>query len=214
MSQRKSTSHYMKRLKRNKKRVILGVTGTFGSGKSTVANMFKSFGAELIDADKIAHRVIRPGSEIYKKIINAFSRSILKKNKTIDRKKIAKVVFKDKKLLQKLNRIIHPEVIKIIENQICASTKDIVVLDAPLLIEAGLERLVDKLIVVSIHKKKQIERALKKASLSEADILKRIKAQIPLKDKIRLADFVIDNNGTIKATKKQIQELRRKLWIN
>jgi len=202
----------MKRLKRNKKRVILGVTGTFGSGKSTVANMFKSFGAELIDADKIAHRVIRPGSEIYKKIINAFSRSILKKNKTIDRKKIAKVVFKDKKLLQKLNRIIHPEVIKIIENQICASTKDIVVLDAPLLIEAGLERLVDKLIVVSIHKKKQIERALKKASLSEADILKRIKAQIPLKDKIRLADFVIDNSSTIEKTRKQVVSIRRSVW--
>ena len=122
MSQRKSTSHYMKRLKRNKKRVILGITGTFGSGKSTVANMFKSFGAELIDADKIAHRVIRPGSGIYKKIINAFSRSILKKNKTIDRKKIAKVVFKDKKLLQKFNLIIHPEVIMIIKNQICSST--------------------------------------------------------------------------------------------
>jgi len=202
----------MKRLKRNKKRVILGVTGTFGSGKSTVANMFKSFGAELIDADKIAHRVIRPGSEIYKKIINAFSRSILKKNKTIDRKKIAKVVFKDKKLLQKLNRIIHPEVIKIIENQICASTKDIVVLDAPLLIEAGLKRLVDKLIVVSIHKKKQIERALKKASLSEADILKRIKAQIPLKDKIRLADFVIDNSSTIGKTRKQVVSIRRSVW--
>ena len=204
----------MKRQKRNKKRVILGITGTFGSGKSTVANMFKSFGAELIDADKIAHRVIRPGSGIYKKIINAFSRSILKKNKSIDRRKIAKVVFKDKKLLQKLNQIIHPEVIKIIKNQICASTKGIVVLDAPLLIEAGLERLVDKLIVVSIHKKKQIERALKKASLSEADILKRIKAQIPLKDKIRLADFVIDNSGTIGKTRKQVASIRRLVWKN
>ena len=96
----------MKRQKRNKKRVILGITGIFGSGKSTVANMFKSFGAELIDADKIAHRVIRPGNGIYKKIIKAFGRSILKKNKTIDRKKIARVVFKDKKLLQKLNRIV------------------------------------------------------------------------------------------------------------
>jgi len=202
----------MKRQKRNKKRVILGITGTFASGKSTVANMFKSYGAKLIDADKIAHRVIRPGSGIYKKIINAFSRSILKKNKTIDRKKIAKVVFKDKKLLQKLNRIIHPEVIKIIKNQICASTKEIVVLDAPLLIEAGLEGIVDKLIVVSIHKKKQIERALKKTSLSEADILKRIKAQIPLKDKIRLADFVIDNNSTIGKTRKQVVSIRRLVW--
>jgi len=202
----------MKRQKRNKKRVILGITGTFGSGKSTVANIFKSLGAELIDADKIAHRVIRPGSEIYNKIINAFSRSILKKNKSIDRKKIAKLVFKDKKLLQKLNRIIHPEVIKIIKNQICASTKDVIVLDTPLLIEAGLERMVDKLIVVSIHKKKQIERALKKASLSEADILRRIKAQIPLKNKIRLADFVIDNSSTIGKTRKQVVSIRRLVW--
>ena len=202
----------MKRLKRNKNRVILGITGAFGSGKSTVANMFRSCGAELIDADKIAHRVIRPGSEIYKKIIDAFSRSILKKNKTIDRKKIAKLVFKDKKLLKKLNQIVHPEVIEIIKNQICASTKGIVVLDAPLLIEAGLGGIVDKLIVVSIHKKKQIERALKKTSLSEADILKRIKAQIPLKDKVRLADFVIDNSGTIGKTREQVVSIRRLVW--
>ena len=202
----------MKRQKRNKKSVILGITGTFGSGKSTVANIFKSSGAELIDADKIAHRVIRPGSGIYKKIIKAFSRSILKKNKSIDRRKIAKVVFKDKKLLQKLNQIIHPEVIRIIKNQICASAKGIVVLDAPLLIEAGLKGIVDKLIVVGIHKKKQIERALKKTSLSEADILKRIKAQIPLKDKIRLADFVIDNSSTIGKTRKQVISIRRLVW--
>ena len=204
----------MKRQKRNKRRIILGITGTFGSGKSTVANMFKSSGAELIDADKIAHRVIRPGSGIYKKIINAFSGGILKKNKTIDRKKIAKVVFKDKKLLQKLNRIIHPEVISMIKNQIKASSRKIIALDAPLLIEAGLVGMVDKLIVVSIHKKKQIERALKKTSLSEADILKRIKAQIPLKDKIRLADFVIDNSGTIEKTRKQVVSIRRLVWKN
>ena len=204
----------MKRQKRNKKRVILGITGTFGSGKSTVANMFKSFGAELIDADKIAHRIIRPGSGIYKKIIKAFSRSILKKNKSIDRKKIAKVVFKDKKLLQKLNRIIHPEVIRMIKNQIKASSRKIIVLDAPLLIETGLKGIVDKLIVVGIHKKKQIERALKKAKLSEADILKRIKAQIPLKDKIRLADFVIDNSGSIGKTRKQVVSIRRLVWKN
>lgn len=200
--------------RQGEKRIILGVTGSFGSGKTTVARNFKSFGAKIIDADRIAHRIIKPGSKIYRRIINTFGKDILKKNRAIDRDKLAKVVFNNKNLLNKLNKIVHPEVIRTIKREIKASSKKVIILDAPLLIEAGLRRLVNKLIVVKITREKQIERVLHKISLSKKDILKRIRHQVPLKDKVRIADFVIDNSGTIKNTKKQVNKIRRLWWKN
>lgn len=196
------------------KRLIIGLTGSFGSGKTTVAKMFKSFGAQVIDADEIAHRIIQPGSQIYKKIISVFGENILKKNKAIDRDKLARIVFGNKNLLKKINRIMHPEIIRMIKQRIKISQSKIIILDAPLLIEAGLKNLVDKLIVVKLDKRQQIERLLHKSPLKKPEILKRIKAQIPLQYKVRLADFVIDNSGRIKDTKRQAEQIRRLLWRN
>jgi dephospho-CoA kinase len=195
---------------KDKKKIILGLTGSFGSGKSTVAKILKSFGARIIDADRIAHRVIQPPSKVYQKIIHTFGKDILKQNRTIDRNKLAKIVFKDKAILKRLNQIVHPKVIKTIKNQIKTTKKKVVVLDAPLLLEAGLGNLVDKLIVVKIKRKKQVGRLEKKTSLNKKEILSRIKAQILLSHKVRLADFVIDNNGTFKNTKRQV----RLFWRN
>lgn len=204
----------MKKLGRGEGRVILGLTGSFASGKSTVAGIFRSYGAKVIDADKIAHTLIKPGSKIYKKIINYFGRDILKENKSIDRKKLGRIVFSNKHLLRELNRIVHPAVIRVIKGKIKDSRQRVIILDAPLLIEAGLEKIVDKLIVVTITKEKQINRARKKTGLDKKNILKRVKAQIPLRDKVRIADFVIDNSGTIMETKEQINQIRRLLWRN
>jgi dephospho-CoA kinase len=204
----------MRRPNLNKKKIILGVTGSFGSGKSTVAGIFKSFGAKIIDADKLAHKSIGPGNPAYKKIIKAFGKDILRKNKIIERRKLAAIVFNNKKLLKKLNNIIHPEVIRTIKSQIKNSHSKIIVLDVPLLIEAGLRELVDKIIVVKITRIEQIKRIQKKTTLSKTDILKRIKYQIPLRAKARLADFIIDNSGTIGETKKQAVRIRRLLWKN
>lgn len=204
----------MKGQTHNKKRIILGLTGSFGSGKTTVARIFKFLGCKIIDADRIAHRIIKPRTEIYKRIIDAFGEDILKRNKTIDRNKLARIVFDNKNLLKVLNKVMHPQVIKIIKEKIRTSRSKIIVLDAPLLIEAGLQNLVDKLIVVKIDRKKQIKRILKKTSLSKTDILKRIKHLLPLQIKVRLADFVIDNSGTIEKTKKQVEQIRRSLWKN
>ena len=198
----------------HKKRMILGLTGSFGSGKTTVARIFKSLGAQIIDADRIAHRVIKPNGEIYGKIIKVFGKTILRKNKDIGRHKLAKIVFDNKDLLRKLNKIIHPEIIRIIKKRIKASSKNVIVVDAPLLIEAGLRKLVDKLIVVKITREKQIKRIQNKTSLDKADILKRIKSQISQNVKSRFANFVIDNSGTIRETKKQVGRIRRLLWKN
>jgi dephospho-CoA kinase len=195
---------------RGKKRIILGLTGSFGSGKTTVAAIFKSYGCKIIDADRIAHTVIKHAGKVYKQIIDTFGCDILKNNKSIDRDKLARIVFNNRSALGALNKIIHPVVIGIIKNQIRTSRAKVIVLDAPLLIEAGLKSLVDKLIVVNIKKNIQIERIVKKMPLSKADILKRIKNQIPLGNKVRLADFVIDNNGTLEETKSQILKIWKK----
>ena len=200
--------------KPNRKKIVLGLTGSFGSGKTTVAGIFRSYGAEIIDADRIAHSCIAGGTLSYKRICKAFGKDILKKNRTIDRVKLARIVFDNKGLLKKLNKIIHPEVIRIIRKKIKKSKSKIIVLDAPLLLEAGLRRMVDKLIVVKIKRAEQLERIQRKFSFSREDILKRIKRQMPLQLKVRLADFVIDNSGTIEETKKQIEEIRRLLWKN
>jgi len=204
----------MPRRNPHKKKIILGITGSFGSGKTTVARIFKSFGAKIIDADKLAHGCITPRSTAYEKIIRIFGKEILKKDRIIDRRKLAVIVFNNINLLIKLNNIIHPQVIQIIKNKINYAKSKVIVLDAPLLIEAGLVKLVDKLIVVKINRARQIKRIQNKTSLTKTDILKRIKSQVPLREKARLADFVIDNSGSIQETKKQVEQMRRLLWKN
>lgn len=194
--------------------MVIGITGSFGTGKTTVAKIFKSFGAKIIDADKIAHSLIKPKTMIYKKIIDTFGKDILKKNKTVDRKNLAKFVFNNKNLLKRFNGIMHPQILKIIKEKIKNYKDKIIVLDAPLLIETGLHKIVDKLVVVKTNRETQIRRIQNKFSLTKDEILKRISSQIPLREKIRLADFVIDNSGTIKNTKKQAEQIRRLLWKN
>lgn len=193
------------------KKIILGITGSFGSGKSTVAKCFKSRNSEIIDADKLAHALIKPGSKIYRRLVKGFGKSILKKDRSINRYKLGRMVFGNKKMLRELNRIIHPEIIHILKKRIKGSAKRIIVLDVPLLVESGLEKMVDKIIVVKISEEKQMQRLIKKGRLSKEDIQKRINAQAPLSKKLRIADFIIDNNGSIKQIQKQVEQLKRRL---
>lgn len=201
----------MKRQRHNKKRIIIGITGSLGSGKTSVARIFGSLGAQLIDADKIAHRIILSKTKTYKSIIKIFGEGILKKNREINRKKLAQIVFNNKNLLKVLNKLLHQRIIKIIEDRIKNSESKVIVLDAPLLIETGLEKIVDKLVVVKISQKNQLQRLQNKTSLGEKDILKRIRCQIPLGKKILLANFVIDNNNSIGKTKKQVHKIWREI---
>lgn len=198
--------------KQNKNKFILGITGCIGSGKSTVAAMFKTKDALLIDADKLAQQLFSVGSSTYKKIKKIFGEGILKKNNCIDRASLGKIVFSNKACLIKLNSIVHPVVISQIKKRIKDTNKKIIILDAPLIIEAGLKNFVDKLVVVKARKNQQILRKQKISGLSKTDITKRMKFQISPDEKSRFADFIIDNSGTIDKTKKQVMQIRRRVW--
>jgi len=188
---------------------IIGVTGSFGTGKTTVSEMLKKFGAVVLNADEIGHSVLA-SAKIRKKISTIFGKDIVGKNKKINRKRLGEAAFKNKLLLAKLCKIIHPPVIQRIRSKIkhlrskgCAT----VVLDAPLLIEAGLLNMVDKLIVVTLNKDLQIKRCKKNTGLDKKKILARIKMQMPIKTKIRFSDFIIDNSGTKERTKRKVKRI-------
>nr|MBU1327933.1 dephospho-CoA kinase [Candidatus Omnitrophota bacterium] len=186
--------------------MIIGITGSFGSGKTTVAKMFAKFGAYTIDADKVYHLLIKPGKSCYKKIVRYFGKDILTNSGRIDRKKLGNIVFKDKAKLKILNSITHDEVIKEIK-RIVKLKKGKVAIEAPLLIESGFYKETDKVILVASKREEQVRRIKEARGLSSKEILKRIRMQMPFKKKLALADFIIDNSGSKRDTLTQVKEI-------
>lgn len=195
--------------------IIIGVTGGFATGKSTVANFFLELGAKVIDADKIAHNIIRRNGPAFGRIVSSFGKSILSKNKSIDRQKLGLEVFGNKKALRLLCQITHPLIVSRIKRRLRdierAAPGGIVVIDAPLLIETGLEKIVDWILVVDVTSFNQIQRGMIKRGQSKCEVKKIVGAQLPLKVKKRKADYVVDNNNTLLKTKKQVERIWREL---
>ncbi|MDO8535515.1 MAG: dephospho-CoA kinase [Candidatus Omnitrophota bacterium] len=188
---------------------IVGLTGGFGSGKSYAASLFKRLGAKIIDADKLGHTALKKGSAAYKRIVAAFGKDILNRDLSINRRALGGIVFSDRKSLAKLNKIVHPGIIALIKKRIKRAAKsEVLIVDAPLICETRITALMNTLIVVKASKSNQIERCAKKFGMSKDDVCKRMARQMPLKRKIRMADYTVDNNGTKKNTKKQV----RKIW--
>jgi dephospho-CoA kinase len=173
--------------------------------------MFKTKDSLLIEADKLAHDSLKAGTPVYKKIVSYFGSRILK-GRRIDRGKLARIVFVNKAAMARLNGITHKQVIADIRRLTRQAGKRLVLLDAALLVEAGLRGMVDKLAVVRASREQRIERSRKRLGLSREEILVRMEHQISQGAKLRLADFIIDNSGSINETKKQVFEIRRKLW--
>ena len=194
--------------------LIVGLTGGIVSGKTTVAQIFERLGAKIIDLDEIARQIVKPQQKAWKKIVQNFGVEILKDNQEINRKKLAKIVFSNQEKLNLLNQITHPVIIEVMKeqlNQISKQTSEDVIcmIDAPLLFEAHIEHMMDNIIVVFINEKEQMTRLLQREGLSKDDAIKRMRAQIPIEDKVHLADYVIDNSFSIEQTKEQVF----RLWL-
>ncbi len=198
--------------KPRKNKFVLGVTGNIACGKSTVAGMFKNKDCLLINADKLARGLFSNGSRVYFKIKKYFGQTILKDNNRVDREKLAKIVFADKAVLSKFNSIVHPELIRKIKRFIRNSNKRIIILDAALIVEAGLIKMVDKLVVVTAKRNQQISRGRKSLGLAKEQVILRMKSQVSQKVKSRFADFIIDNSSQVSKTLKQVYKIRRQLW--
>lgn len=191
--------------------LVIGVTGGFGTGKSTVSRMLQAKGCLLVDADRLAHACLRRPHPVARQVIEAFGESVCGSPGSISRKRLAETVFADPRALKKLTRLVHPAVTRRIIEIIARSSRRCVVCDVPLLFESGLEGFADIRIVVTAKEKVQIARLNKRRGLPERQIRARINVQMPLEKKERLADFVIDNNGTVSATRKKVESIWKRV---
>jgi dephospho-CoA kinase len=190
--------------------IIVGLTGSVGTGKSTVTKFLGQLGAHIIDWDELAWTVVRPHSKAWKEIVEYFGADFLNEDFTINRQKLAEVVFSDKEKLEELNHIVHPEVFKEdkrITNKIKRLDPNaLIIKDIPLLFELTRPVLVDKIVVVSASEQIQLRR-LEEGGMSREDAQSRIKSQLPLEEKTKSADFVINNDGSLEETKRQVEEI-------
>jgi len=182
--------------------MIIGITGSFGSGKTTVAGIFRKYGFGVINADRLYHGIYDKNKILKNKIKKEFG--------TANRAELKKIVFEDLRKLKKLNSITHPLIIKEIKNSIKKINKNIII-DAPLLLESEAKNLVDEVVVVKTNKKNSIKRALKKKKYSKKETEQIIKSQMPLRQKLKYADFVVDNNKSLKNTREQVKEIVKKI---
>lgn len=191
--------------------MIVGLTGSIATGKSTVSKMFADAGAVIVDADKIVREVQQPGKRAFLEIVEHFGSDVLLTTGELDRAKLGSLVFGNEENRSKLNAIVHPRVREERDQQTAAAlardNQAIIIWDIPLLIETGIYQEVEKTVVVYVDRETQYERLLKRDELSAEAAKQRIAAQMPIEEKKRYADFLIDNRGTIEETQRQVQEV-------
>jgi dephospho-CoA kinase len=193
---------------------VFGLTGGIASGKGVVAQMLEKLGAAVIDADKIGHEILSPGKPAWQELVECFGESILKPDRTIDRKRLADIVFADADARGKLNSITHPRIVEEIKARMVdlqLSGCPIAIIEAALIGESGGTMGLDGIIVVYASPETQVGRLMKRDGVSEEEALDRIKAQMPASEKKKLADYLIDNSGSIEETRTQVETLWRKL---
>ncbi|MDN3018419.1 dephospho-CoA kinase [Paenibacillus sp. BSR1-1] len=197
--------------------LIIGLTGGIASGKSTVSNMFKEMDITVVDADVEARLAVMKGESAYNQIVEEFGKEVLLEDGEIDRPKLGSIIFHQAEKRNQLNQIVHPEVRKRMNAKVEDAKirkEQVVVLDIPLLFESKQTYLVEKTILVYVDKQTQLKRLIERNNLSIEDAEARIHSQMPLSDKVKLADAVIDNNGSIADSKKQLIEILTSWGIN
>lgn len=194
--------------------IVIGLTGGILSGKSTVASILEGLGAAIIDADKVGHDCYRPHTEGWDKVVAAFGKDIMTSSDEIDRTKLSKIVFNNAAALHKLNDIMHPIIRRAVEEKIRqfeGQGKDVVVVEAPVFIEAGWADLADQLWVTSVPEDIAVKRFSERSSLLEQEAKRRIKSQLSNDERIKYADHVIDTSCSIEQTKADVQKLWNEL---
>ena len=200
----------------------VGLTGGIATGKSLVGSMFAELGVHVIDADQIAHDLMRPGEKVYDEIVQRFGSEILNPDGSVNRTRLAELAFDQKRpRIYELNTIVHPAVIEKQEQwmeEVRRREPDAIgMLEAALLLEAGLRKKFDRVIVVSCKPQQRIERWEKRLNVdsetARREVTRRMMAQAPEEAKIQAADYVVDNSGTVEDTKKQVQQVYDSLLL-
>ncbi len=201
----------------------VGLTGGIAVGKSVVGEMFVAFGAHLVQADQISHSLMRPGEAVYDEVVRHFGREILNADGSVNRAKLAEAAFgsggKSASRIEELNRIVHPAVIRRQEDWVQEMGRQdpraVAIVEAALILESGARERFDRLIVVTCGEEQRVARfaARQKIDLEAArkEVVRRMAAQLPDDSKIKAADFVIDNSGSLEGTREQVRQVWEKI---
>ena len=191
--------------------IIIGLTGGIASGKSLVARLFKDWGAHLIDADAIVHELLGPGQQAAEEVLAHFGQAICGPDRAVDRRKLGAIVFQDRAQREWLNRCLHPRVFEVYACRVRELRERqpdaVVVLDAALLIETGYNKYMDCVVVVDADEEQQVARLTLRDGFTREQALARVRSQMPLSEKRRHADYVIDNRGTREETGRQARDV-------
>lgn len=192
----------------------VGLTGGIACGKSTVSRMFRDLDIPILDADPLAHELLEPGQPVYDQVVKEFGPEILANDKSIDRAKLGPIVFADPEKLKRLNQIIHPHIVEIVDRWFATLDQPggppIAIVEAALLIEAGYRPKLNCLIVVRCTPGQQLAR-LRERGLNEIQAQQRINSQIPIEDKVKVADETIDGGTSFEETSRQVRDLTGRL---
>ncbi|MFC2066460.1 dephospho-CoA kinase [Chloroflexota bacterium] len=190
---------------------VIGLTGGIGSGKSTVSQFLAELGATVLDADKVGHEALNPGGEVWHHVVTAFGKQVTTSNGDIDREKLGEIVFGNSEARERLNRIMHPQMYNTVKANLGKYRQQgtgVVVLEAPLLLEAGWTSLADEVWVTTASEATVLERLRERTGLSEQESLARIHSQLPSEERIKHADAVIDTDCGLDELKAKV----KKLW--
>ena len=186
---------------------IIGLTGGIASGKSIVVSVFRELGAIILDADQIARLVVLPHQPAWEDIVEFFGPQVVNEDESLDRAKIGEIVYNNPDSLKELNRITHPRIMQYYKDEMrrikLEEPEAIVILEVPLLYETNMDKLCQQVVVVCVDRETQIKRLMERDKMSYEDAVRRINAQMPMDEKVRRADFVIDNRGSMEETKEK-----------
>ncbi len=190
--------------------LVVGLTGSIATGKSTVSGILKELGAFIVDADRAAREVVLPGTKAFSEIVRIFGKKILQNSGEIDREHLGRIIFNDSAMRSILEEVVHPEVMHTMEEQISSIKSGfpdaVVILDVPLLIETGMHKGVSEVIVVYCPEDMQITRLMIRDNISREEALVKVRAQISIEEKRRYASLLIDNSASRDNTRKQVKD--------